>query len=154
MERPSKSYILLHDCLGLLEINRLAVGLPPKTIPTQAFRGELFEVLPKAKQPRDSTRVALTGIDRKSLRLECSKKDIISFSRRVDIPLRFPRLQNETSGKNRQDFERRVSSGIQVCDAMESDSKSLPGVLSYSGDQPPTSGAMFGAELMVSKLLK
>ena len=99
MERPSKSYILLHDCLGLLEINSLAVGLPPKTIPTQAFKGELFEVLPKAKQPRDSTRVALTGIDRKSLRLECSKKDIIPFSRRVNIPLRFPNCKMKHQAK-------------------------------------------------------
>ena len=53
-----------------------SLGPTTKSTPIQVLRGELLEGVPEAEQPTDLTKVAVVGIERKSLRLECSAKDV------------------------------------------------------------------------------
>ena len=72
MKKPGVRYILLRDRLGhTVEENVLSHGLTTKSTPMQVLQGELFEGVPEADQPRDLTKMAVVGIERKSLRLEC-----------------------------------------------------------------------------------
>ena len=82
MVEPRNRYILLQDCVGDFIIERFALGLPPKVTPTRVLKGELLEALPEAEQPDDSTRIALAGIDRRNLRLECGVKDVTRLPRK------------------------------------------------------------------------
>ena len=73
MGDQSKKYKLLQDRVGqTVEQNVFAHGLATKSTPIQVLRGDLLEALPEAEQPQDSVKIALVGIDRKSLRLECT----------------------------------------------------------------------------------
>lgn len=49
----------------------MSLGLSTKTTPIQVLRGEILEGVPEAEQPLDLTKVAVAGIERKSLRLAC-----------------------------------------------------------------------------------
>ena len=76
MEEFSHKFILLQDRVGhIVERNILST----KQL-TQVLRGELLEALPEAEQPNDSSKMALVGIDRKSLRLECGMEYIIRLT--------------------------------------------------------------------------
>ena len=54
-------------------VDRSALGLQPKLAPASFLKGDLFEVLPQAEQPKEKNRIALVGVIRKDLRLECKK---------------------------------------------------------------------------------
>lgn len=77
MEERRKGYILLQDHEGCVEVDRTALGLPPKSAPALISKGELLQAIPQAKPPKHPTRLALSGIERKELYLECQKKDVI-----------------------------------------------------------------------------
>ena len=78
MEERRKIYILLQDCEGYVFVDKSALGLPPTFIstPTPVSKGEVFEALPHAEQPKEKSRISLAGVERKDLRLQCEEKDI------------------------------------------------------------------------------
>ena len=81
MEEPSIKYILLRDRVRhSVEKNMLSHGLPMKSTLVQVLRGEILEGVPEAEQPTDFTKVAVVGIERKSLRLECRTEDMARLS--------------------------------------------------------------------------
>lgn len=57
-------------------VDKSALGLPPRSTPTPVSKGEVFEVLPHADQPKEKNRISLAGVERKDLRLQCEDKDI------------------------------------------------------------------------------
>ena len=74
-------YILLRDHVGhAVEKDMLSLGLTTRSSPMQVLRGELLEGVPEAEQPTDLTKVAVVGIERKSLRLECSAEYVARLS--------------------------------------------------------------------------
>ena len=81
MEGLSHKYILLQGRVGYIEETSLLRLLlrrrkqPPSQV--SLLRGELLEALPEAELPKDSSsKIALVGIDRKSLHLECGMECI------------------------------------------------------------------------------
>ena len=77
MAENRKKYMLLNDRVG----DKLEIGLfKTSTIPIQFLRGELLEALTKAEQPRNPHEIALAGIERKSLRLECRTSDLAQLT--------------------------------------------------------------------------
>ena len=155
MEEPRNRYILVQDRVGhTLERGMLALGLPTKATPTQVLRGELLEALPEAEQPSDSTRIALAGIERKSLRLEGRTEDINRLTREeADLLLAISSvgLRYQTFiDRKRLDFGRRILPGSQVWVEVKGILKKLHGTVWYKGQLPPTLGTMFGVELIVS----
>ena len=81
MEELRIKYILLRDRVGhTVERNILSLGLTTKSTPVQVLRGELLESVPEAEQPTDLTKVAVVGIEHKSLRLECPTEDMTRLS--------------------------------------------------------------------------
>ena len=76
MGERRKIYILLQDCEGYVFVDKSALGLPPRSTPTPVSKGEVFEVLPHADQPKEKNRISLAGVERKDLRLQCEDKDI------------------------------------------------------------------------------
>ena len=156
MEEPRNRYILLQDCVGnIIERNMLVLGLSTKSTPTQVLKGELLEALPEAEQPKyDSTRIALAGIDRKPLRLECSMADIARLTSEdagllLAISSRDLRYEIYID-KKRLEFGRRIRAGSQVSVEVEGLSKKLHGAVWYIGELPPNIGTMFGVQLFVS----
>ena len=155
MEESKKKYILLNDRVGYdLERNILALGLSTKASPTQVFRGELLEALPEAKQPSDGSRVALVGIERKSLRLECPAVDITWLSDKdANLLLAISSLRERYAmfiDRKRMDFGRRLSPANQVFVSVKGFTKELPGIVWYKGELPSCRGTIFGVELIVS----
>ena len=76
MGERRKIYILLQDCEGYVFVDKSALGLPPRSTPTPVSKGEVFEALPHADQPKEKHRISLAGVERKDLRLQCEDKDI------------------------------------------------------------------------------
>jgi hypothetical protein len=152
MEEPKNKYILLVDRVGnTLERNLLALGLSTKATPTQVLRGELLEALPEAEQPSDLTRIALAGIDRKSLRLECRTADLTRLSdeeTNLLLAISSSELRYQTDRK-RLNFGRRLSPGNLVFVSVKGFAKDLPAVVRYKGELPSCPGTMFGVELIV-----
>ena len=154
MEEPKNKYILLVDREGnTLERNLLALGLSTKATPTQVLRGELLEALPEAEQPSDFRRVALVGIEHKSLRLECPTADLTRLSgEEANLLLAISSLGERYKtfiDRKRVDFGRRLSPESQVFVSVEGFTKDLPGVVWYKGELPSCRGTMFGVELIV-----
>ena len=155
MEEPKNKYILLHDRVGsTVERNILSLGLSTKSTPTQVLRGELLEALPEAEQPLNSTRIALAGIERKSLRLDCRTEDLTRLSDE-DANLLLAISSSESRyqtfiDRKRLDFGRRLSPENQVFVSLKGITKELPGVVWFKGELPPNLGTLFGVELIVS----
>ena len=76
MEKRRSMYILLRDCKGYVFVDRSALGLQPKAAPAPVLKGDLLEALPQAEQPKETNRIALAGVKRKDLRLECEKSHV------------------------------------------------------------------------------
>lgn len=76
MEKRRSMYILLRDCEGYVFVDRSALGLQPKAAPAPVLKGDLLEALPQAEQPKETNRIALAGVKRKDLRLECEKSHV------------------------------------------------------------------------------
>ena len=156
MEEPKNKYILLVDRVGnTLERNLLALGLSTKVTPTQVLRGELLEALPEPEQPTNVHRVALVGIERKTLRLECPTADLTRLSdEEASLLLAISSLGERYQSfidRKRLDFGRRLSPDLcnQVFVSVKGFSKDLPGVVWYKGELPSCPGTMFGVELIV-----
>ena len=155
MEETSSKYILLRDRVGnSVEKNMMALGLTMKSTPIQVLRGEVLEGVPEAEQPTDSTKVAVVGIERKSLRLECRTEYMARLSEE-DTNL----LLAITSAEGRYltyldrkhlTFGRQLLPGSAVFVEVKGVSKVLPGVVWYKGVLPPSLGTWFGVELIVS----
>ncbi|PFX21233.1 Ubiquitin carboxyl-terminal hydrolase CYLD [Stylophora pistillata] len=129
-----------------------SVGLKTKSTPSQVLRGELFEVAPEAEQPTDLTRVAVVGIERKSLRLEFPTGDMTRLTEEdtnlllaiTSAEFRFRTYLNW----KRMEFGRQLSKGSTVFVEVKGISKFLPGIVRYKGELPPGLGTWFGVELI------
>ena len=157
MEEAKNKYILLQDRVGYTrERNMLALGPSVKCTPTHVLRGELLEALPEAEQPLDSTRIALVGILRKSLRLECHTDYLTRLSDEdANLLLAISSTESRCQtfiDEKRLDFGRRVLLGDFVFVSVNAFSKDVPGVVWYKGELPSNPGTMFGVELVVSSL--
>ena len=159
MEEPKDKYILLHDCVGYtVERNILTLGLFATSTPTNIPRGELLEALPEAEQPSDIPRIALVGVDRKSLRLECSAEDLHVIrlgegDANLLLAISSSESRYETfSDRKRLDFGRRLSPGNQVFVSVKGIAKELPGVVRFKGELRCNLGTFLGVELIVSSL--
>ena len=155
MEELRIKYILLRDRVGhVVEKNVLSLGLTMKSTPIQFLRGELLEGVPEADQPTDSTKVAVVGIERKSLRLECFKGDMARLSEEETnllLTISSPEGRYQTYiGRKRLAFGRELSHGSAVFVEVKGASKVLPGIVWYKGVLPPSLGTWFGVELIVS----
>ena len=154
MEQPKNKYILLNHRVGYT-VERNMFGLSTKPLPTNVLRGELLEALPEAEQPQDClTRVALAGIDRKSLRIECSMEDLTRLTDE-DAKLLLAISSSESRyqtliDRKRLDFGRRLSPDSQVFVSVKGIPKDVVGVVWYKGELPSLPGTMFGVELIVS----
>ena len=153
MEELRINYILLRDRVGH-EKKMLSLGLTTKSTPMQVLRGEILEGVPEADQPTDSTKVAVVGIERKLLRLECPTEDMARLSEEetnllLAITSSERRYQTYTDRK-RLAFGRQLSPGSAVFVEVKGASKVLPGIVRYKGVLPPSLGTWFGVELIVS----
>jgi len=158
MENRRERYILVKDRVGYVqERSMLSFFSGIKSTPTQILKGELLEALPETEQQNDSTRIALAGIDRKNLRLECDKEGIAKVTSEdanlllaiSSVVLRYQTFIN----KKRLDFGRQISPGSQVLVEVKGISKKLHGTVWYVGELPFLHGTFFGVELMVSIFL-
>lgn len=148
-------YILLQDRVGqIIERNVFALGLATKPTPAQVLRGELLEALPEAEQPQDSTKIALVGIDCKSLRLECTMEYLTRLSDEdANLLLAISSLEERYQtfmDRTRFDFGRKILPGCTVYAFVKGISRKLPGIVWYKGELPSSNGTMFGVELIVS----
>ena len=155
MEEPSIKYILLRDRFGhSVEKNMLSLGLTMKSTRMQVLRGEILEGVPEAEQPTDSTKVAVVGIERKSLRLECPTEDMARLSEEdANLLLAITSAERRYLtylDRKRLTFGRQLLPGSAVFVEVEGFSKVLPGVVWYNGVLPPSLGTWFGVELIVS----
>ena len=158
MAEARKRYILLQDRVGnTQEKSILSFGLSVKSVPTQLLKGELLEAFAETKQPDDPTRIALSRIDQKTLRVECDMGDIARLTDKdadLLLPISSAGLRYQTFiHRNRLDFGRQISLGSRVFVEVKGVSKKLQGTVCYIGELPPSHGTMFGVELIVSKLL-
>ena len=155
MEELSIKYILLRDRVRhSVEENRLSHGLPMKSTPMQVLRGEILEGVPEAEQPTDFTKVAVVGIERKSLRLECRTEDMARLSEEESnllLAISSSEKRYETYiDRKRLAFGRKLSQGSAVFVEVKGFSKFLRGIVWYRGILPPNLGTWFGVELIVS----
>ena len=152
-------YILIQDRMGhMIERSMFSFGAM-KSIPimmgTMVIKGELLEALPETEQPNDSTRIALAGIDRINLRLECRTEDITRLTVRdtnllmaiSSVGVRYQTFMD----RRRLEFGRQISYGSQVFVEMGGVSKKLHGTVWYIGELAACHGTMFGVELVVSR---
>ena len=156
MEEPSIKYILLRDRVGHVveKVEYFSLGHIFNSRPIQVLRGEILEGVPEAEQPTDSTKVAVVGIERESLRLECRTEYMAQLSEEVTNLLlavaSFERRYQTYIDTKRLTFGRQLSPGSAVFFEMEELSKSLPGIVRYKGVLPSSLGTWFGVELIVS----
>ena len=155
MEVPSMNFIILRDCFGhVVEKNMWTLGFTTKSKPISVLRGELSEALPEAEQPADLTKVALVGIECKSLRLECPMKDMARLSEEeTNLLLAITSPEGRYKAyidRKHMAFGRQLSIGIAVWVEVEGITQILPGVVWYKGVLLLKLGTWFGVELIVS----
>ena len=154
MDIHGKPYILLQNLVGHLQERSILSFGAIKSTPTQLLKGELLEALPDTEQPDDSTRIALAGIDRKNVRLECRTLDITRLTNEDNnllLAISSVGLRYETFvDRKRLDFGRQISPGSIVLVEVKGLTTKVFGVVWYIGELPPYRGTMFGVELQVS----
>ena len=155
MEVPSMNFIILRDCFGhVLEKNMWTLGFTTKSKQISVLRGELSEALPEAEQPADLTKVALVGIECKSLRLECPMKDMARLSEEETnllLAITSPEGRYKAyKDRKHMAFGQQLSIGSDVWVEVEGITQILPGTVWYKGVLPPNLGTWFGVELIVS----
>ena len=155
MEVPSMKFILLRDCFGhVVEKNMWTLGLTTKSTQIIVLRGVLSEAVPEAEQPADLTKVALVGIECKSLHLECPMKDMARLSEEeTSLLLAITSLERRYKtyiDRKHLAFGRQLSIGSAVWVEVKGKSNVLPGVVCYKGVLLPNLGTWFGVELIVS----
>ena len=155
MGEPRTKYVLLRDRVGYtLEINMLSLGLTMKSTPTQVLRGELLEAVPDVEQPIDLNRIALVGIQRKTLHLQCGTEDVTRLTVEdanllLAIPVSETIYQTFMDSKSLA-FGRQLLPGSAVIVKVKRFLREFPGVVWYKGELPPNLGTWFGVELIVS----
>ena len=164
MGEQRAKYILKCPADGqIIKRNSLTLGLTKMSTRTRVQRGSLLEELPEAEQPQDSTKIALVGIDCKSLRLDiqcdfphntCNPRWTKTLTRLSDEETNFllaiSSLEERFETFNtRLDLGRVISLGSYVYVSVKGKGH-LPGVVWYKGELPSNSGTMFGVELCVS----
>ena len=155
MEELSHKYILLQDRVGSIEegINFWRFW-GPKLSPTQVLRGEILEALPGTQRPKDSSKIALVGIDSKSLRLECGMECLSRLTEEdANLLLAISSLEvryRTYVDKAHLDFGRNIGIESKVFVTVKGASKKFPGIVRYKGELPPQKSTMFGVELIVS----
>lgn len=155
MEDQRTKYILLQSHFGqTVKRNVLALGLSTKSTPTQVLLGELLEALTETEQPQDSTKIALVGIDCKSLRLECTLEYLTRLSdedAKLLLPISSLEERYQTfMNRIRLDFGRKIFPGCQVYVFVEGIDVKIPGIVWSVGELPSKNGTMFGVELIIS----
>ena len=155
MEVLSMNFIILRDCFGhVVEKNMWTLGLTTKSKQISVLRGELSEALPEAEQPADLTKVALVGIECKSLRLECPMKDMARLSEEETnllLAITSPEGRYKAyKDRKHMAFGQQLSIGSDVWVEVEGITQILPGTVWYKGVLPPNLGTWFGVELIVS----
>ena len=155
MEELRIKYILLRDHVGhAVEKDMLSLGLTTRSSPMQVLRGELLEGVPEAEQPTDLTKVAVVGIECKSLRLECSAEYVARLSEgETNLLLAITSAEGRYQtymDRKRLAFGRQLSHGRAVFVEVKGASRILPGIVWYKGVLPPCLGTWFGVELFVS----
>ena len=147
-------YILVQDRVGSTQERSMLSFGAMKSTPTMVLKGELLEALPETEQPSDSTRIALAGIDRKNIRLECRTEDITRLAiedANLLLAISSAGLRYQSFiDRKRLDFGRQISPGSQVFVEVKGFSKKLHGTVWYIGELPPLHGTMFGVQLIVS----
>ena len=147
-------YILVQDRVGSTQERSMLSFGAMKSTPTMVLKGELLEALPETEQPSDSTRIALAGIDRKNIRLECRTEDITRLTiedANLLLAISSAGLRYQSFiDRKRLDFGRQISPGSQVFVEVKGFSKKLHGTVWYIGELPPLHGTMFGVQLIVS----
>ncbi|KAL9975246.1 hypothetical protein ACROYT_G012383 [Oculina patagonica] len=152
MEEPKNKYILLHDRVGYtLERSLLALGLSKTSTPTNVLRGELLEAIPEAEQPADLTRIAVVGIERKALHLQCRTEDLTRLpdeDANLLLAISSLELRYQTFiDRKHPGFGRRLLLGNQVFVSGNGISKDVPGVVWYKGKaarRPPAANVAAG----------
>ena len=151
-------YILVQDRVGSTQERSMLSFGAMKSTPTMVLKGELLEALPETEQPSDSTRIALAGIDRNNLRLECDTEGITKLtSEDANLLLAISSVVSRYQtfiNRKRLDFGRQISPGSQVFVEVKGISKKLHGTVWYIGEVPPLHGTFFGVQLIVSIFLK
>ena len=155
MEVLSMNFIILRDCFGhVVEKNMWTLGLTTKSKQISVLRGELSEALPEAEQPADLTKVALVGIECKSLRLECPMKDMARLSEEeTNLLLAITSPEGRYKAyidRKHMAFGQQLSIGSAVWVEVKGITQILPGTVWYKGVLPPNLGTWFGVELIVS----
>ena len=155
MGESSIKYILLRNRVGYaVRKNLLSLGHIMRSTPIQVWRGEILEGVPEAEQPTDSTKVAVAGFERKSLRLECRTEDMAQLSEEETNLLLAVTLSEGRYltfiDKKHLAFGRQLLPGSAVFVEVSELSKSLPGIVWYKGVLSPSLGTWFGVELIVS----
>ena len=155
MEEPSIKYILLRGRVGLsVEKNMSSLGVMTMSTPMQVLQGELLEGVPEAEWHTDLTKVAVVGIERKSLRLECPTEDMARLSEKdTNLLLAITSAERRYLtylDSKRLTFGRQLLPGSAVFVEVKGVSKVLPGVVWYKGVLPSSLGTWFGVELTVS----
>ena len=158
MENRRKRYILLEDRVGYIQERSTLSWSGMKSTPMNLLKGELLECLPDTEQPNDSTRIALAGIDRNNLCLECDTEGITKLtSEDANLLLAISSVVSRYQtfiNRKRLDFGRQISPGSQVFVEVKGISKKLHGTVWYIGEVPPLHGTFFGVQLIVSIFLK
>ena len=143
MDIHRKRYILLQNLVGHLQERSILSFGARKSTPTQLSKGELLEALPDTEQPDDSTRIALAGIDRKNVRLECRTLDITRLTNEDDnllLAISSAGLRYQTFvDRKRLDFGRQISPGSNVFVEVKGISRKVFGVVWYIGELGATS---------------
>ena len=155
MGESDRKYILLCDRVGEnIERNILSLGLSTKNVPIQVLKGEILVALPEENQPHDSHKVALTGVERKSVRLECPTSELARVSHEeADLLLGISSAlerHNIFHERNRLDAGKKIQETTKVYVKVKGLPRDVPGVVWYKGPLPTASGTMFGVELTVS----
>ena len=119
MDDLSRKFLLLQDRVGAnVERSLLSLGLSTKQVPTQVLRGELLEALPEDEQPQDSLKIALGGIERKSLRVECAMDCLMRLTEEeANLLLAISSLEERYQtymDRIRLDFGKKIEMGSRV----------------------------------------
>ncbi|XP_022797593.1 ubiquitin carboxyl-terminal hydrolase CYLD-like [Stylophora pistillata] len=155
MERRNFTYILLNNCDGnTLEYLQHPID-QTSFRPKKVLRGELLRVDARTQQPTSPERIALTGIARNEMRLECRTNDVFELSNddanllRAIPPLE---LRYETFINKLQNVWERISRGSTVFVSIkEIPSSELLGIVRYKGELMTLPGTWFGVELIKNK---
>lgn len=152
MGENDQKFILLHDRVGdNIERSILSLGLSTKSVPLQVLRGEILVAVPEENQPYDSHKIALTGVERKSIRLECPTSEIARVSHEeadllLGISSAIERYEIYLE-RNRLEAGKKIKEATKVYVKVKGLPKDVPGVVWYKGPLPTASGTMFGVEL-------